>query len=260
MVDIHCHPLPGLDDGASGWDEALAMARMAAADGIAVIVATPHQLGTFGRNHGVAILSQADRLQQQLNQEGVAIRILPGAEVRIEPGLIPRLRSGELLTLGNLSKHVLLELPHEIYFPIERVLEELRSAGMVGILAHPERNQGIFARPETAAVLVRAGCLVQVTAGSLLGSFGPEVQQFATRLVQRGLVHFIATDAHSSKARRPLLGKAFDYVKQLVGVEVATSLCCRNPACVAAGKPVVVAPAAPRHASHGSWFPWRKAG
>jgi protein-tyrosine phosphatase len=238
LTDIHCHILPELDDGAGSWDEAVAMARLSAADGITTIVATPHQLGTFSRNHGQHIREQTVRFQQRLQEEGVALRVLPGAEIRVDPALPGKLKSGELLTLADRHRHALIELPAEVYVPLDRLLAGLKSAGLTAILAHPERNRGILARPEVLPPLVRAGCLLQITAGSLLGLFGADVQQLAERLVQNGLAQIIATDAHGMKIRRPLLARGFDRARRLAGEQAAIELCCRNPAGIAAGMAV----------------------
>ncbi len=260
LVDIHCHPLPELDDGATNWDEALAMARLALEDGIACIVATTHQLVLYGHVHGNMIRNRAAEFQQRLDQQGLKLKILPGAEIRIEPELVSRLKRDELLTMADRRRHVLLELPHDVYFPIERVLAELKAAGMVGILAHPERNQAIRSKPEVLAALVRGGCLLQVTGGSVLGAFGPDVQQFSSRLIQQGLVHFVSTDAHGSRARRPLLAKAFQAVASLVDEAAAIDLFCRNPGHVAEGRDVACDRPAAQRAANKGWFSWKKVG
>ena len=101
LVDIHCHPLPDLDDGAASWDEALAMARLAVDDGITCIVATTHQLGAFGHVHGDMIRNQAAQFQQRLDRQGVKLKILPGAEIRIEPDLVPRVEAGRTALAGR---------------------------------------------------------------------------------------------------------------------------------------------------------------
>ena len=260
LIDIHCHLLPELDDGAASWDVAVAMARLAAADGLTTIIATTHQLGAFGRNHGDALRVQTDRLQQRLDREGVALRVLPGAEARIEPGLVAKLKTGDVLTLADRRRHVLLELPHEVVVPLDRLLADLKAAGMTGILAHPERNLGILGRPDLVPSLVRAGCLMQVTARSLLGGFGSQVQQFAQGLLQQGLVHFVATDAHGLGERRPLLAKGFQCVARLAGMDAALDLCCRNPDCVISGRAVVPSSQPRPQPRARGWLPWRKAG
>ncbi len=238
FVDIHCHILPGIDDGAADWDQSLAMARLAEADGISTIVATPHQLGNHGRNDGRTIRTRVAQLQQFLEQNGLRLRILPGADVRIEPEMIGKIRAGEVLTLADRGRYVLLELPHEMYLPLNRLLQDLHRASLIGILSHPERNLGILNNPKLVGPLVDAGCLMQVTAGSLIGTFGPEVQRLSERLLADGLVHFLATDAHSPKSRRPLMRRSYDWVVELAGHEAARELCCRNPACLVADRVV----------------------
>ncbi|HEY3395267.1 MAG TPA: CpsB/CapC family capsule biosynthesis tyrosine phosphatase [Lacipirellulaceae bacterium] len=238
FVDIHCHILPGLDDGARDWGESLAMARLAAEDGTATIIATPHQLGGYRRNQRDAIRLRVSELKQRLADAGVPLTVLPGADVRVEDQLVEQLLSGNVLTLGDHGRHVLLELPHELYLPLEPVVERLARYNIVAILSHPERNEGILRRPDVLKPLIDAGCLLQITAGSLCGSFGETCQKLAEALITSGLAHFVATDGHGAKARRPVMRRAYERVMELVGVESAAALCCHNPALVAAGQSV----------------------
>ena len=260
FVDIHCHLLPGLDDGASTWDEALAMAEIAAADGISTIVATPHQLGSYAANQGDAIRARVGGLQSLLEERGIPLEVLPGADVRIEPGLVAKIRSGAIVTLADQGRHVLLELPHEVYLPLDRLLANFEAAGLVAVLSHPERNAGIMERPKVVASLVARGCLVQVTAAALTGGFGSRVRQVAESLVAQGLVHFVSTDAHGPRLRPPLLAQAFERAAEIAGHDAAVELFCRNPAAVVSGGEVVPGPrkwAKPRRVG---WLPWRNAG
>jgi protein-tyrosine phosphatase len=260
FVDIHCHLLPGIDDGAKSWEESLAMAEIAVADGIGTIVVTPHQLGNFAHNGGATIRQRTAELQQQVREQGLPLVVHPGADVRIDEFMLAGLRSGDVLTLADRGTHVLLELPHELYFPLEGVLDRLQQAGMIGILSHPERNQGLLQQPHLTRSLVERGCLMQVTAGSLMGTFGQPCQKMAEWMLEEGLVHFLATDAHGSKSRRPLLKRAFQRVTQLLDEETATDLCCRNPAAIVAGESVVAKPRRPKKRGFSGWFHWRKAG
>jgi protein-tyrosine phosphatase len=255
FVDIHCHILPGLDDGARDWDESLAMAQLAAEDGTSTIIATPHQLGGYGRTQRDAIRLRVGELKQRLADAGVPLLVLPGADVRVEDQLVEQLLSGNVLTLGDFGRHVLLELPHELYLPLEPVVERLARHGIVAILSHPERNAGILRRPDVLDPLVDAGCLLQITAGSLCGSFGEPCRRLAESLIASGLAHFVATDGHGAKARRPLMRRAYERVIELVGVEMAATLCCHNPALVAAGQPVPRRCGKPQ-AARRSW--WRR--
>ncbi|HUG68491.1 MAG TPA: CpsB/CapC family capsule biosynthesis tyrosine phosphatase [Pirellulaceae bacterium] len=260
FVDIHCHLVPGIDDGAKSWQESLAMARMAVADGIETIVVTPHQLGGYAHNSGEMIRQRTAELQRELDAHDILLRVLPGADVRIDNGMIEGLKNGSVLTLGDHGRHVLLELPHEMYFPLEPVLDDLTRAGMVGILSHPERNQGLLKQPALIESLVDYGCLMQVTAGSLTGTFGPNSQDMAEWMLGEGLVHFISTDAHGPRARRPLLGRAFQRAAEMAGEETAIALCCGNPAAVASGHDVEAIPRKTQRNVLASWFSWRKAG
>jgi protein-tyrosine phosphatase len=260
FVDVHCHLIPGLDDGAKSWNEALEMAQMAVADGIGTIIVTPHQLGTYAHIDGPTIRQRTRELQQQLSQHDIQLTVLPGADVRIDETMLAGLRSGDVVTLGDRGKHVLLELPHELYFPLEGVLGQLHAAGFVGILSHPERNQGLLRQPDTVAALVDCGCLMQVTAGSLMGTFGPSCQEMAEWLFAERLVHFVATDAHGAKSRRPLLRRAFESVVRLADEDTALDVCCRNPAAVAAGTDLSTTPRRVRKRGFTGWFKRRKAG
>ena len=235
FVDIHCHMIPGIDDGSKSWDQSLAMGEMAVADGIETIAVTPHQLGSYTHNHGQLVRSRTAELQQLLDDHRLPLQVLPGADVRIEPGMLEKLRSGDVLTLADQRKHVLLELPHELYFPLDDVLGDLHRAGLVGILSHPERNQGLLKKPQLIEPLVDSGCLMQVTCSSLMGTFGSAPQQMAEWMQEQGLVHFLATDAHGPNSRRPLMRRAFERAAEIVDEEIATLLCCRNPAAVACG-------------------------
>jgi protein-tyrosine phosphatase len=260
FVDLHCHLLPGLDDGPASWSETIEMAEMAVADGTGTIVATPHQLGSHAGNHGATIRRQVAVLEEELARRGIPLRVLPGADVRIEPHLVRRILDDEVVTVADRKRHVLLELPHEVYLPLERLLAELRAAGMVGILTHPERNQGILNSPGVLRPLVEAGCLLQVTAACLTGGFGERIRGFCEQLIRQGAVSFVSSDAHGTRSRTPGLAKAFRRVSDLVGRPAAVALFHDNPARVVMGQ--AVEPASPV-VQGGPWtkrFFWRRAG
>ena len=236
LIDIHCHIIPDIDDGARDWNESLAMARLAVEDGIGTIIATPHQLGAHSKNTSKMIRTRVDQARQIFSQQHLPLEILPGGDIRIEPDLVGKICNGEALPLTGESRYVLLELPHEIFLPIDQILMSLKRLGLTGILSHPERNQGILGNPDIVDQLVSSGCLMQLTAGSLLGRFGQAVQGLSENLITEGLVHFLATDSHGSKSRRPLLRRAFDRVTELTSIEIATTLCRSNPAAIVADK------------------------
>ncbi len=256
FTDIHCHLIPGIDDGAQSWDETLAMARLAADDGTRTIIVTPHQLGAYRQNHGDLIRDRTVELQQVLDEHGIDLQVLAGGDVRIEDDIVASIVAGEVLTLADRGKHVLLELPHELYFPLEPILNALDRVGLKGILSHPERNAGLMSKPQLLAPLVDHGCLMQVTSGSLVGSFGPASQHMAESMLRQGWVHFLASDGHSPKSRRPLMGRGFRRAAELVGWETAEQICCRNPLCVAEGRDVPDGPCVAKKttSSLSGWF------
>jgi protein-tyrosine phosphatase len=239
FAEIHCHLLPGIDDGPKSVEEALAMAQLAADDGVDTIVATPHQLGAFANNDGQTIRQLAAEMQDTLRRHDVPIAVLPGAEIRVGPELVLKLLAGEVLSLGDHGKHVLLEMPHQKCVPIGPLLAELRRHGYTAILAHPERNGGILSQPHHWKSLVAEGCLMQVTASSLLGAFGAASQGLAELMIRRGLVHFLSSDGHNAHSRRPVLGLAYERACELAGEAAATAWCSRNPSLVAAGEDVL---------------------
>ncbi len=182
------------------------------------------------------------------------MRVFPGAEVRLEPDLIHRIRRRETMTLADRGRHVLVELPHEVYVPFENTLDQLRRAGLVAVLAHPERNSGVRRKPEVLRSLVNRGCLLQITAGSLLGKFGGEIQQLAEQLIGNGLVQLVATDAHSVRGRRPVLAGAYQKITRCWGEATAVSLCVDNPNRIVEGKDTVPVRPDVHRSFWGLWF------
>jgi protein-tyrosine phosphatase len=254
LIDIHCHILPGLDDGARSWDEAVEMARIAEAEGTSILFATPHQLGPFGHLEGEQIRRRAAQLQQLLSERGIPVQVLPGATVRPDEFVLAELLRGNVLTLADQRRHVLLGLPPALTpRPVTDLLQPLERGGIACVLASPERHPALQKHPGTLRSLVARGCLMQVTAGSLLGEFGPAAKQTCEWMLREHLVHFLATDAHGARARRPLLRRAFERTRELVGEDLAQQICSRNPACVVEGRPVEQLPP-PRRIGRG--FPW----
>ena len=240
FVDIHCHILPGVDDGATSVADSLEMAAMAAADGIKTIIATPHANHMYPPLPPMDYLQRIASLQNEIERTKIPLRILPGADVQITESLAARVRNRQILTLADTGRYILLELPHDIYVPIEGLMAELKPIGVRSILSHPERNRGIQADLDLLGPLVEQGCLLQVTAGSILGEFGKEAKAAALRMFGRRLVHFVATDAHSPRIRKPLLGQAYQRVAALTDRSYADQIFKHFPGAVAEGKPIVI--------------------
>lgn len=238
FFDIHCHIIPEIDDGSANLAESIVMANQAIEDGTKSVVATPHQLGSNSRVTAEAIKTGVLSLRKELCSENIDLNIAPGADIRIDPELPKLLKQGKVLTLADQGKHVLLELPHDTYYPIDQLLKSLRKQGLVGILSHPERNRGIIKDPEVMWDVVEAGGLLQITAASLTGAFGSSCQEIAELAVDEGLVHFIASDAHDTKHRPFGMRDAYDTICVMAGEELADLVCCENPARVFEGDDV----------------------
>jgi len=209
MIDIHSHILPGLDDGAAGMEESLALARLAQADGIHTMVATPHVITGLYPNSRETILAAVTQLQTVLQDNGIAISILPGAEYRLEPDLPRRGAKGELMTINDGGRYLLVEMPMDLVPGYAgQVFYELQLQGLTPIIAHPERNPGFARNPALLRELVLHGALVQITAASLTGLLGSRAAATARAFLKQGCVHFIASDAHNSKNRAPVLAAA----------------------------------------------------
>ena len=214
------------------------MAQTALRDGTTSLIATPHQLGT---NSGVtvdAIKEGVALLQNKIDSEKLNVTVVPGADVRIDPELPKLLKQGKVLTLADRGRHVLLELPHETYFPLDSLFKALRKQGLVGILSHPERNRGIIKNPDVMWDVIEAGGLLQITAASLTGAFGSSCREIAELAVDEGLIHFIASDAHDTKHRPFGMREAYDTICDMADEKLADLVCCENPARVFEGDDV----------------------
>ena len=238
FTDIHCHIIPQIDDGAASIDDSIKMAQTALKDGTTSLIATPHQLGTNSGVTADAIKEGVALLQNKIDAEKLSVTVVPGADIRIDPDLPKLLKQGKVLTLADQDKHVLLELPHETYYPIDQLLKSLRKQGLVGILSHPERNRGIIKCPDVMWDIVEAGGLLQITAASLTGNFGSSCKEIAELAVDEGLIHFIASDAHDTKHRPFGMRDAYDTICDMAGEKLADLVCCENPARVFEGDDV----------------------
>jgi protein-tyrosine phosphatase len=220
MIDLHSHVLPGLDDGAKNIDDALEMCRVAHADGIQTLFATPPCRSGVYYNDQKKILATLENLKEALHREKITLKVLPGVDILIHPELIDFLDQNPCLLLGG--RYVLLELPNEsIPLHTRDFLFKMQLKGYTPIITHPERNSMIQSNPEILEELVQVGALVQVTAMSLTGEFGGQARESANRLIKSGLVHFIATDAHSPHRRPPILSKGRKILEETIGPEQA---------------------------------------
>lgn len=206
MIDIHCHILPGLDDGAKDIEVALEMAKIAYDTGIHTIIATPHFIPGELEPSKESIIAKVREMNKLVSGLGYKLTILPGEEVFISPDIVELLESGKILTLNDNGRYILLELPlSHIPMYTNDVIYRLRLKGVTPIIAHPERNIEISKNEAKAFEIVEAGALLQVNASSLRGVFGSKVKATGWSLLSKGIVHFVATDGHTNGQRRPLI-------------------------------------------------------
>ena len=223
LIDIHCHILPGLDDGPASLATSTAMAEVAAGDTIGVVIATPHTDGI--RVHRDTVRPKVRELNRELNRLAISLEILAGYE-------IPSHLAVELAADHPLagSSYVLIEFPHT-YLPQDALttIYRLQDQGLYPIIAHPERNGDVLTQPDRLLPLIEAGALAQLTAASITGELGADLQRCAHYLLKKDMIQFIATDSHSPSFRRPVLQQAYAVTAKLLGRQKADLLIRTNP-------------------------------
>ena len=243
MIDIHSHILPGIDDGSQTWEESLKMARMAAADGIRLMAATPHLyqgkvVDHQKLNKKEVILDHIQQFKEKLAEEEIDLEIVPGCDIPLCLEFLQLLDDDQVLTINDGKRYLLLELPDTSFPPAtEEICFSLKSKGVTPIITHPERQFIIQEMPEKLTRLLELGCLAQLTSSSLLEGFGRRVAKFARQLVKKGYIHLLATDAHNTKSRPPLLRQAVEELTGLVGEERARAMVTSIPQRIVRGEP-----------------------
>jgi protein-tyrosine phosphatase len=233
MVDIHCHILPGIDDGSHSWEMTAEMCRMAEADGITHIVATPHS------NHQYSY--HRDRYTEMLGQlhdsaDGKLTFSLGCDFYFSNENVRDALDHPQRYTIGD-TQYLLVEFSdYGIPSSVKDDVFALRSRGIVPIITHPERNQVLLKRPETVLALIEQGCLVQVTANAMTGDWGKRSQKMVEWLLERDAIHIIASDAHDNVRRKPIMSEARNAIAKMANRELAESLVIHNPAAIVEGK------------------------
>ena len=261
MIDLHAHILAGLDDGAETIEEAVAMCRCAEQDGASAVVATPHMFNGVYDVRREHILAGVETLRRALADEGLPLTILPGADVHANGDLAAAARANRAMTVADNGKYLMVEFARDVIPPhIEDMLFDLRLMGIIPILSHPERHPDLQTDSAFLEAVVRTGNLVQVTAGSLLGRFGREAERTVWRLLDDGLVHVVASDAHDTRRRPPGLSEARRLVEDRLGRNVAETIFDDTPQRIVAGEeaplPELAEPALPRRRRTWAW--WRR--
>lgn len=227
MIDIHCHLLPGVDDGPATLAQSLAMARLAVKEGITHAILTPHINPERWHNSAASIAAATGLFRAALVRAGIALQVGHAAEVRISDQIFQQLERGEIPFLGEAEGYqvMLLEFPHSHIIPgTDNLVAWLIRNGIRPLIAHPERNRELMKTPEKLLGMIDQGCLAQVTAASLTGRFGAASSTAAAYYVRRGVVSFIASDAHNTSTRPPAMAGARDIIEKLCGPDMAAKL------------------------------------
>ena len=229
MIDLHCHMLLGIDDGPEALEVSLEMARIAVADGITVTACTPHIYPGLYENDAAGITAAVATFRKALREAGIDLQLVVGADVHLDPDMVNGLKQGRIPSLNG-TRYFLFEPPHHVAPPrIEDMVFSLVNAGYVPVLTHPERLSWIESHYPVFPKLVRAGCWMQLTAGSITGRFGPRAKYWSERMLDEGLVHIVATDAHRADKRPPLLAEARDAVAARLGRQAADDMVLTRP-------------------------------
>ena len=230
FVDVHCHCLAGMDDGPGDQAQSLTLCEALAADHISTVVATPHQLGRYDGRYNAAQIRQAvAQLNELLAEAGIALTVLPGADVRIDERIGALLQSDEILTVGDRGRWLMLELPHEVFIDPTMLLAGLAQSGLLVMVSHPERHHFLANRPSHVRQWVPYGACLQITAASFLGEFGAEAERAAWTFLNEPLPILLANDAHDTAGRAPRMTEAYRLLAQQLGTVAADVLCIENP-------------------------------
>ncbi len=235
MIDLHSHILPGIDDGAVDAGETLALLRLAAADGIRRMVATPHINPGYFDNDRATINAALAVARALVQQHQIPVELAAAAEVRLTDQLMSAIELQQLPFLGQWQGQqvLLLELPHShVPAGTDKLLKWLGKKQIIAMIAHPERNREIQSNPQLLQRLQSAGCLFQLTASSLLGDLGDRHQQCAEQLVRQRLYQVMASDCHNLQRRPPKLQQARQQLALLTDEHYADALVLEHPALI----------------------------
>jgi protein-tyrosine phosphatase len=227
MIDIHCHLLPCVDDGAKSWDVTLGMCRLAEQDGVTHIVATPHANNEFSYDRALH-----SALLEELRGRAPGLSFSLGCDFHLSyDNIEDAMNHPERYAIGD-TRYLLVELSEYSAFNVSQTLYKLQTAGLVPIVTHPERNPVILGNPELLNEFSDVGCLFQITANSLTGFWGKPPQKLCEAMLKKNMVHFIASDAHGLRSRPPILSEALRAAAKIVGLDAAKKLVDANPCAV----------------------------
>ena len=247
MIDCHCHILPGIDDGSKDIAYSLEMALEAVNSGITEIIVTPHHNDGMYFNERDDIITAVKNLQSEIDKAEIPLKLYPGSELHVMPELIDHLQSGLACTYANKNQAVLLELPkHTLPTGAEQIIETIDYMGLTPVIAHPERNSTLCNQPDRLEEWFESGWKFQLTNQSCSGKFGKDIQKTCYYWLERGWIHFIASDAHRTKGRSPDMRAGVQQIERWFGESAARLLSEHNPAKLISGEPIIDMPARKR--------------
>ena len=236
MIDLHCHLLPGIDDGPATGAEALRMCRLAVADGITHAIVTPHIHPGRWPNTKQSIAKGCARLQRELGKRDIPLQVGYAAEVRLTDQIMRQVEEDEIPFYGEVDGYrvMLLEFPHGQIIPgSDKLVQWLLARKIRPLIAHPERNKQVMKDPSQLQVFIDVGCWLQITAGSLLGGFGETARTVTDQLLRCNMVKVVASDGHNIGVRKPVLRQAFLAVEESFGKDKARELIVESPFAIA---------------------------
>jgi len=237
MIDLHCHLLPGVDDGPDSLEESLALCRIAVADGITHSIVTPHIHPGRWENNKASIEHDSKALQQALDEHNIPLKLGFAGEVRLTDQIMRQVENDEIPFYGEVDGYqiMLLEFPHGHIIPgSEKLVEWLLGRKIRPLIAHPERNREVMRDVSKIEPFVEMGCMLQLTGGSLLGLFGGPVENAAYEILNKGWVDVVASDGHNKGSRRPELSIVYGVITKYLGSTAPTNCLLKNQGIIAA--------------------------
>lgn len=240
MIDLHCHILPGVDDGAENMEDAIAMARLAAQSGVTDIVATPHFRGERSSMQLLPLIDERlAEFREAIKDEGIDIKIHSGAEILCLPETPYLPKDIKLPTIGQ-GNYILTEFYFdETEYNISESLRSVAERGYIPVVAHPERYEAVQGDPRILARWFREGYVLQVNKGSVMGAMGRGAERVADFMLENGLAHVIASDAHSPRRRTTDMRRLNEYLSDILDEEYVEILLRRNASRILRGKNIV---------------------
>lgn len=222
MVDLHCHLLPGVDDGSKSMEISLRMAREAVENGVTHALLTPHHMNGRYVNHKQDVIRLTKQFADELERHDIPLTVFPGQEVRINGNLLEALDNDDILFADTGNRYLMLEFPDDdVPHYTNQMIFDLQQRGITPVIVHPERNTMIMDQPDLLYDLLQRGCLSQITASSYVGTFGKKVEKFSRQLIAAGQGYVFASDAHDLPGRKYEMREAFQKLSAEFGKDIA---------------------------------------